>query len=498
MKRLLGVIALLVLGGLVAIPAYADQRLTLTGFIDNHIRAFSNLSATDDDFNRNDDDEWHARTRGRISFNIAATEFSRAVIGFEFDQFWGDSSRNIAGSGSSPTRCVTSETGETCTLVNGGFDIGIDNFVFELRHLYVDFKVPQLPVRFRIGGFDLNATPLKNLTLLTMDVAAIEMLVDAHPQLKVLAYFSPSEEDFDEEFAARLGEDWFTGVTVQTIPMKNLNIDVLFAYQRLRGPNFSLSTIRIVPPNLANEKRWWAGVDARWKYGDLVIAPTFIYNGGEREFTNGGDSDISSFLVDVRAAYTFGPLTATLKFAYTPGNDATDNVNAPGTDVDYYQFIAIDTVHRSLDWFEILGFNTDTTSTPPFGFNDTRSMRSNLGFDQFGLIHGAARVDFKVLPPLIITGAVGFFATAADVGRPARLGAASAVNNPTYNYTGEDNYLGTEIDVWAQYTLFRGTDLDIYAAYAFIGDAFNLQDPGNNVREARDVIAGGARIIYRF
>jgi hypothetical protein len=126
---------LFVLGVLLAVPAYADQRLSVTGFLDNHIRVFKNNSATDDDLTNNDDEPFGARTRGRITFSVAATEFSKAHVGLEFDQFWGDSRSNISGSGASPTRCVVSGVvaapGQTpsCTTVNGGFDIGTDNFV---------------------------------------------------------------------------------------------------------------------------------------------------------------------------------------------------------------------------------------------------------------------------------------------------------------------------------------------------------------------------------
>jgi glucose-1-phosphate adenylyltransferase len=69
---------------------------------------------------------------------------------------------------------------------------------------------------------------------------------------------------------------------------------------------------------------------------------------------------------------------------------------------------------------------------------------------------------------------------------------------PVPAQTGRDNYLGTEIDAWIRYNLFRGTDVDVYFAYAFIGDALNLQDPGGAVQQAEDSIAGGARVIYRF
>jgi hypothetical protein len=64
-------------------------------------------------------------------------------------------------------------------------------------------------VRVRLGGFDVNATPLKDLTLLTMDVAAIAVDIDFHPQYKTLVYVSPTEEDCDQEFADELGEEYF-------------------------------------------------------------------------------------------------------------------------------------------------------------------------------------------------------------------------------------------------------------------------------------------------
>jgi hypothetical protein len=498
MKRWNWVIALFVLGVLLAMPAYADQRLSVTGQLDNHIRVFKNNSATDDDLTNNDDEPFGARTRGRITFSVAATEFSKAHVGLEFDQFWGDSRSNISGSGASPTRCVVSGVvaapGQTpsCTTVNGGFDIGTDNFVLELRHLYVEFKLPGTPVQFRIGGLPVEVSRLKGNLLLTMDVAAIEALYDISPQLKLQAYYSQSEEDFDGSFAAKLGEDYFLGLTLQTIPWKGLDVDLIFAYQHLQGPNYSTATQRFATAGLRQEDRWWLGVDARWRFGGLTVSPTFIYQGGTREFTTAGDGNISAILLDIRGAYVIGPLTVTGKFAYTSGNKAGDDLG-PNGDVDFFQPIAIDTVHRSVDWFEILGFNIDTTHPPLFGFNDTRSMRSNMSFDQFGLIHGAVRADFQALQNLVLTGALGFFSAAEKVGRPARLGPSTPGNN--FNYTGQDKYLGTELDVWLRYTMFRGTDLDVWFAYAFMGDALNLDNP---VRQAEDAVGAGARILYRF
>jgi len=344
-----------------------------------------------------------------------------------------------------------------------------------------------------------------------MDVAAIEAAIDLHPQLKLLTYFAVTEEDFDGIFqgsgVAKLGEDYFTGLTVQTTPIKGLDVDLLFAFQHLQGPSLGGGfTIRIPSVGQQREDRWWLGVDARWRWGNLTVSPTFIYNGGSREFAT-GDATLRAFLLDLRSAYALGPLTLTAKFVYTPGNDASDTLGA-GSDINVFQFIGVDTVHRSTDWFQIFGFNIDNVHPPQFGFFDSRSLRDNLSFDQFGLIHGAVRADFKALQNLTFTGALGFFAAAENVNRPARCGArvastvtaagASGCGQATFNFTGEDKYLGTELDVWLRYTLFRGTDVDVWFAYAFVGDALNLRHTDVGLRAAQDVVGAGARILYRF
>jgi hypothetical protein len=482
MKRWQGLVGVLALVGLVATPAFADQRLTVTGFIDNHIRYMHNISGNDRDLTIDNDEPFNGRTRGRFFFNVALNETSKAVLGIELDQTWGQRADNAFAA----------------------FDSGTDNVqTFELKWLYTDLKIPDLPVRFEVGGLSVQATRLKDLSILHQDVAAVTMRVDAHPQVKLYVWYTQLGENFDDLEGAlgqrRYGEDYATGITVQTTPIKGLDIDIPFAWQYIGIDDpvtKATSTLRIPSAAMANESRFWIGVDARWRYGNFTFSPTFIYNGGTREFNNGQDSDLSSFLLDVRGAYVVGPFTVTAKFVYTPGNEASDNIDVPGTDINFYQSIAVDTVYRSADWFEIFGFNIDSTSDALFNLNDPRSIRSNLSFDQFGLIFGAVRGDYKVLPQLTFTAALGFFAAAEKVGRPTRsLGLSSPA---TYNYTGRDQYLATEIDAWITYNVIKGTDFDIWFAYAFVGDALNLQAPGGPVQQAEDVVGIGARLISRF
>jgi hypothetical protein len=495
MKRWNVIVVLLALAGLVAAPAYADMRLTVTGFIDNHIRYTQNLSAVDDNVtdgtavdnddpldpdvlcrgNCDDESDFRGRTRARLFFNVAANEFSKAVVGFEIDQAWG----------------TTSASG-------GGFDFGTDNIVVEVKWAYVDIKIPNTPVSFRAGGLPLQADRLKgSCILLCMDVGGVDVEIAFDPQLILSMYFSNTEEEEDKVLqAGNFGDDYFTGLTLMTTPMKGLKANLIFAFQHLQG-DAPTSTLRIDSLDQDREDRWWIGVEGEFKMGNFLFSPTFIYGGGTRDFATGDDIGISTFIADVRAGVIVGPVTVTGKFAYTPGNDSDDNLGAGGDDINFWQSIAVDTVHRPVEWFEIFGFNHDTTSPSMFGSNDSRSLRSNLSFDQFGLIHGAVRADFQAHPKLTVSGAVGFFATTENVGPPS--GGRAQGLTPTRSYTGDDKYLGTELDVFLRYALFKGVDVDVYFAHAFTGDALDLVDVATGQQSsAQDITAAGTRLLYRF
>jgi hypothetical protein len=509
MKRWNVVVALLVLVGLMAAPAYADMRLSVTGFVDNHIRYTQNLSPFDDNLtngtavdtaanpcrgNCDDENDFRGRTRARIFFNLAANEFSKAVVGFEIDQVWG-------------------RVGTTGQVGQEGFDLGTDNIVAEVKWAYIDAKIPGTPVSFRLGGFDFKADRLKgSCTLLCIDAGGIDIEIAFDPQVILSVYFSNTEEDDDRIVtASRIGDDYFTGFTLMTIPYKGLKANLIFAFQHIEGAS-TTAALRIGSTGQTSEDRFFIGVEAEWKMGNFTFSPTFIYGGGSRKFAtaSASDIDISTFVADIRGAVVFGPLTVTGKFVYTPGNESSDSLAAGGSDINYWQSIAVDTVHRPTEWFELFGFNIDSTSPAMFTLNDSRSVRSNLSFDQFGLIHGAIRVDYKATNTIVVTGALGFFAAAEDVGSPSagRAGVSQGNGRPlvTRNYTGEDTYLATELDVWLRYALYKNADLDVWFAHAFVGDALDLcadaTGPGTGVAcvrsSAQDVTAAGARILYRF
>jgi hypothetical protein len=284
---------------------------------------------------------------------------------------------------------------------------------------------------------------------------------------------------------------------------------------------------------LLEENRYWVGVDARYQYGDLTISPTILVHFGNTTLMNGGESDIASYLLDVTAAYQTGRFGWQARFAYSPGNSASDDLG-DGSTLNAWQFVGAYNGQPSVAWFSLWGSDGALiTNIYPnmFDYCGGRSIRCSLTFDQFGLAHVAVRGDYTVNEKTTLTGALGIFSTAEEVGRPARLGpmmveetvetpeavdpkhtnGAHAVTpattttrmvpngNPTFNYTGQDTHLATEIDVWLTHQVYPNTTLELWAAYAMNGDALNLMDPvTGSVSQSEDTVGAGVRVNYSF
>ncbi len=512
MRRWSSILVAFCLAGVMVAPAAAvdiGEFLSITGFIDNQMRYINNVS-TDEEENgvgdngnltTDDDEVWQMRTRGRLFFNVKPNVFSRAVVAFEMDQSYGQSNSNDAGGGSI------------------GFDLGIDNVVFELKHLYAEIKIPSTPLKITAGGFNVSAMRLKSCIVYCDDSGGVVLEGSWSPQFSTYSWFVIAEEEEIEDDVATggdaFGEDWTIGTTFRLQPAKGMDIHLLGAYYDIDGPGSVSSSLMIgscaggrdggagsVGAHcFERDQRYYFGVDARLKFGAFTFSPTFIYLGGTRDLAAGGEADIRSFLLDLRGKYTAGSLSIEGKFAYIPGNDADDDLG-DGDDIKFWQNISVTTVNRTVHWFELHGWHIDGTHSPAFGFNDSRALRSAGTFDQFGLIHPAVRVDYKVSKPVTIAAMFGLFYAAEDVGVPARFGAAVPANR---NWTGRDKFIGSELDILLTYQWFKGTTIQGWFAYAQSGDAHDLCRDGTSaaagtciVEEAEDRVGFGARMIYRF
>src|SRR6266511_4972404 len=362
MKKVVRAIALLFLGGFLVLPASAAE-LRATGFFDNIFPHFDrNLNQADLDTTNNHDSLFGGRERSRLFFNLLASDDLRGVFALEIDQVYGAPSRNATGS-----RCVpdaanaTTISGQRVLLQNFdacGFRNQIDNNVLELKNLYVDFRVPQLPIgnRWQIGGIPADVTPLHPHLIYTMDSGGGNVKFDFTDQVSLLVHYIQLEEDLDVNSSntlvnstiTRRGEDYLAGGTLMLKPIPGLDLHLIGLYGHLHQPfgatdlggtggSSAWTALPSGTTNIATESRYYVGFDSRYKLGDLSIEPTFIYLLGTRKFTSASaavtgfsDTDIRAFETQLNLLYTRGPWFLAAKGAYTSGQKAEDDINNQG------------------------------------------------------------------------------------------------------------------------------------------------------------------------
>ena len=248
---------------------------------------------------------------------------------------------------------------------------------------------------------------------------------------------------------------------------------------------------------MAEEDRNWVGIDVQYQYGDFTLSPAAIFHFGSTDLMGGGSSDIASFLVDIEASYQTGPLVLKGRIGFTPGDEASDDLG-DGSTLNSWQIVGTYVLQPSLSWFSLWGYRNIIIYPLMFDYSSSRATDARMSFDQFGLMVVAARAEYTLNERTLLTGSLGFFNAAENVGRPARMGPISDTVNPEFNYTGQDTHLGTEFDVELVYTLNSATDLKLWAAYSMNGNALNLQMEDGSIAEAGDTLGGGANLIYSF
>jgi hypothetical protein len=513
MKHVVRCMVLLLAVGLAAAPAFAAE-LRVTGFFDNIFPHWEqNISGpnSDNDTTRNRDTGTWGRERSRIFFNFIASDDLRGVFALELDNAYGAPSASTGLSGN----CIQGTgiyAGEQC-----GFRNGIDINNFELKHLYVDFRIPQLPIgnRVRLGGWPADVTPLHPLFLYTMDAGGGDLRLTLTDQVSLLLTYVQLEEDLDRfPGSTKLGEDYLTGATLLLNPLPGLDLHLIGLYGHMQAPfGPQLVSTQTGGPfpviandtlNVTTESRYYLGFDARYRIGNTSIEPTFIYLLGDRKFctpgsmtnTTGtaipctspvgspGSTDYRAFEAQLKLQHTTGPWLFAAKFAYTSGNKANDDFNNRGignrSDIKIFHVMGIDGAHIFGEWFEILGkSDVDGVSIQSF-----RRYGEVGHLDRFGLMLVGGKAEYKATDNLILEGAAGGFWTAEKTACPSVLrvgslsgpcsGTGSLANSsgqPALNFTGNSKFVGWEVDAGVRYTILPGLTWTPRIGYAGYGDA---------------------------
>ena len=219
-------------------------------------------------------------------------------------------------------RCGARAAFEQC-----GFRNGTDTNSIEVKHLYVDFRVPQLPIgnRWRLGGMPLYVTPLHGQSVMHGDMGGGDWLLNFTDQVALHLYYVQFEENTgasDTSFpgmpiANQFGEDYATGMTLRLKPIDGLDLHIPFVYGHLQLPSNSMTSQSgpgILSPqyftNVTTESRFYVGFDSRYRIGNTSIEPNFIYLLGTRNF-NASSAAVTGITHTITVPQTDTTYTAT-------------------------------------------------------------------------------------------------------------------------------------------------------------------------------------------
>jgi hypothetical protein len=518
MRRLLAVAVTLVavfglvLPAMAQAPAAPAPKVTITGTIDQIGTWTKNMSVYDLNYGRARDDQMYGRTRGRFDV-VGEIGAAKAVLGIEIDAYYGQTSntdRNV-------TQGTTAASNQGASA-NGAFDLNTDVAgIIEIKWLYTEFPmflIPNTVVRLGAQPFGAAAT-YKLAAYANGDFAGVNWVTTFGPAAALnLTYVQIEEEltglDFYTTSAnAFRGEDWAVIASFDFSPFKGLDIKPMYSYAHIAGiTSGSTRQGRGGIPNAATafrptdvEARHTIGVDARWTAGPITIAPTVLYQFGNRDTTIGAaerQADLSAWFADIRAGFQVGPLTISAMGMYTTGNKAGDNLTSK---IRYYQPLNTDTSYAA-DWgTQIYSLGIDYFNILQFGGTNPGVA---IGYDRYGRIQVGAKVAYAVTPALTIGAAVTPNWTAQKVDTSSTLSAAGLTPG---DGSGDERYLGTELNLSATYRFAPGVTFDLAGGYLFAGDALkfvsthgsaNVPFGGTSSSDPDDVKIVTARVRFAF
>jgi len=217
MKRLLFCLVALIAVVAMVVPSYAAE-MKINGM--NHIRAIARDNYDGDD--DSDDSSQYITQRFRMYFTSIASENLKLVYKTEIDYEYGDNN----------TETVTDDGGNTHTRNvsrNDGGGIAGDRVNLETKNLYLEFMVPDTPVKATLG---LQGITLHQGWFISNDVSAVRFDMNFDP-VALTAYWAGLQGlDGGDSVSSN---DWWQ--VVVSAGYKAENMDARFSLGYERGPN---------------------------------------------------------------------------------------------------------------------------------------------------------------------------------------------------------------------------------------------------------------------
>ena len=504
-------LAALAILALLAPPALAQAptpRVKISGIIDFEASVSQNWS--DVDVTNARDTLGYTRERARL-FVVGEVGKSKMEWAVELDFSNGQSSVAAPGNSSS-------------------FDLDTDVAGFtETKWLYVETPLtgagsilPFVPVVsiIRAGAQPARGLEYKSGILFTGDFPGVAVETAWAANVKSTLVYAQIREALFRTISTttRQAESWAALASLEVAPYKGFTLKPVYAYAEFDGGNTGGGNLGIEPKggfdsNVAGTaashttRRHTLGVEAKWAVGGFRLEPSGFWQAGEQSIApvrvNGkvkNNVDIRSWIFDALAGYRLGPLDLSTRFMYTPGQEA-QHIVQNGSDIVYYQPLHNATSYMA-GWGEI---QTDQIGYNNALLNGCRGcvLKQNPSFDKYGRIFWAVKGDYQFTPALNVYAILNVSWTDTDVDRNGIVGTTGVIPEVGKNTRGENDYLGTELNLGTTWRFAPNTALDLVWAYMWTGSALDQATNAANqaagvVNDAKDIYKAVARIRFTF
>ena len=461
--------------------ASADDRLTVSGKIDTRFNFSNNLSLFDRNYTNavlgnpaktgqagDEDTLSHGITRFNLLFTMEAFENTKAVLNTHVDKEWG-------GAG------VLFSNAEYAH----GAAIGAYGGAATVEGFWLEGLIPGTAATFQIGVAYPNAEFGgwgESNKIFNTAAPAITISTPFSDTISTYTWYAWLGQDFDgyygrdyedDDKSEPSGNDWAAGTRWQFGLMEGLAVDLVYAFY------FNESGALDDP---GDETGNWIQSKLWYQFGDFRLQPSITLYLASHDT----DGDTESFLLDLRAGYTVGPLALDGRVVYTPG-DSDDGKDRS------YDVIGVWGIPQGTQWFNLFG-NSAHNDLGPLLLGST--VQANIRHETFGLMHAAAKAAYTLTPQTTLSLALGLFNTAEETSGMPADGEEEGDQLYGATYAG-GSHLATEVDAELAYQLLSNTTIYLWAAYAMTGDALDLM-VGGDTYESQDIVGAGARINYTF
>ena len=428
MKRLLFCLVALIAVFALVMPTYATEMKVSGMFFAKGI-ARDNYNGSDD----HDDSSQYVNQRFRMYFNFISSENLKLVYKNEIDMDWGDSSTTVGR--------------------NQGGGLGGDSINLETKNVYLEFMVPDTPVRATMG---LQGITLHKGWFVSDDLSAAKFDMNFDP-VSITAYWAGLEGLGVGD--ADASNDRWSLVGSGAYKAENMDARLSLAYER--NPNDTASA-----DNPENDDLFLLMLEMNMSFDMVSFFVIGATNFGEVDSNDAQDRDYSGYMFNAGVNVALDMATIRAQFIFASGDDEKAAIDTDGDgiadtiplDDDNFQGLG----GQTFSWSELMsdGYFSDKNPT------NTQIGGSNHPSNMYAINVGA---DFKPTDTTTIKFDVYYIGMVED---------RSVGCDPTVNSCDEDE-IGLEIDAKLTQKIYDNLSLSLVGAYLFAEDGYGAYNQGD-------------------